>query len=104
MLSAKGYAALDARSLLAPFKFNRRDPDVTKIVIEIMYCGVCHSDLHSIRNEWKNAVHPMGPGHEIVGRIVAVGSTVAGFKPSVTAAIEVIVDSCCQCAKCRSGE
>jgi uncharacterized zinc-type alcohol dehydrogenase-like protein len=69
-----------------------------------MYCGVCHSDLHSIRNEWKNAVHPMGSEHEIVGRVVAVGSTVAGFKPGVPAAIGVIVDSCRQCAKCRSGE
>jgi uncharacterized zinc-type alcohol dehydrogenase-like protein len=104
MLSAKGYAALNSQSPLAPFNFNRRDPGASEIVIEILYCGVCHSDLHSIRNEWKNAVYPMVPGHEIVGCVVAVGSAVTGFKAGSIAAIGVIVDSCRQCAKCRSGE
>lgn len=104
MLSAKGYAALSSQSPLAPFNFNRRDPGASEIVIEILYCGVCHSDLHSIRNEWKNAVYPMVPGHEIVGRVVVVGSAVTGFNPGAIAAIGVIVDSCRQCAKCRSGE
>jgi uncharacterized zinc-type alcohol dehydrogenase-like protein len=104
MLSAKGYAALSAQSPLAPFNFNRRDPGDTEIVIEILYCGVCHSDLHSVRDEWKNAVYPMVPGHEIVGRVLADGSRVTGFKAGGIAAIGVIVDSCRQCSKCRSGE
>ena len=104
MLSAKGYAALNAKSPLTPFNFARRDPGATEIVVEILYCGVCHSDLHSVRNEWKNAVYPMVPGHEIVGRVVAVGSAVTGFKVGGIAAIGVIVDSCRQCAKCRGGE
>ncbi len=104
MLSAKGYAALSSQSPLEPFDFNRRDPGASEIVIEILYCGVCHSDLHSIRNEWKNALYPMVPGHEIVGRVVAVGSAVTKFKAGGIAAIGVIVDSCRQCAKCRSGE
>jgi uncharacterized zinc-type alcohol dehydrogenase-like protein len=101
---AKGYAALDAQSPLAPFDFNRREPGVTEIVVEILYCGVCHSDLHSARNEWKNAVYPMVPGHEIVGRVTAVGSEVTKFKVGGIAAVGVIVDSCRKCANCRSGQ
>jgi uncharacterized zinc-type alcohol dehydrogenase-like protein len=104
MPSAKGYAALSAQSPLAPFNFDRRDPGFSEIVVEILYCGVCHSDLHSVRNEWKNAIYPMVPGHEIVGRVVASGSAVTGFKVGDIAAIGVIVDSCRQCARCQGGE
>jgi uncharacterized zinc-type alcohol dehydrogenase-like protein len=104
MPSTKGYATLNAQSPLAPFNFDRRDPGSSEIVVEILYCGVCHSDLHSVRNEWKNAIYPMVPGHEIVGRVVAAGSAVTGFKVGDIAAIGVIVDSCRQCAKCRGGE
>jgi uncharacterized zinc-type alcohol dehydrogenase-like protein len=104
MPSSKGYAALNAQSPLAPFSFDRRSPGATEIVIEILYCGVCHSDLHMARNEWGNSVYPMVPGHEIVGRVVATGRAVTKFKAGGIAAIGVIVDSCRQCASCRGGE
>lgn len=104
MPSSKGYAALDKQSLLAPFSFTRRDPLPTDIAVEVLYCGVCHSDLHMARNEWGNAIYPMVPGHEIVGRVTAAGSAVAKFKPGDIAAIGVIVDSCRQCAPCARGE
>ena len=73
MPPSKGYAAHDSKSSLAPFTFTRRDPGATEIAIEVLYCGVCHSDLHMARNEWGNAIYPMVPGHEIVGRVTAAG-------------------------------
>lgn len=104
MPSAKGYAALDAQSPLALFDFNRREPGDTELIVEILYCGVCHSDLHSARNEWKNAIYPMVPGHEIVGRVTYVGSKVTKFKVGGVAAVGVIVDSCRKCGNCRAGQ
>jgi uncharacterized zinc-type alcohol dehydrogenase-like protein len=104
MPSAKGYAAHNAQSPLAPFTFTRREPGPTEINVEILYCGVCHSDVHMIRNEWGNAIYPMVPGHEIVGRVTAAGSAVTKFKVGGIAAIGVIVDSCRQCAPCNRGE
>ena len=104
MPSSKGYAALDAHSPLAPFSFTRRDPGPNEIAVEILYCGVCHSDLHSVRNEWKNSLYPMVPGHEIVGRVTAAGNAVKKFKVGGIAAVGVIVDSCRECASCKGGE
>jgi uncharacterized zinc-type alcohol dehydrogenase-like protein len=104
MPSSKGYAAQDAKSALGPFSFTRREPGPTEITIEILYCGVCHSDLHMTRNEWGNAVYPMVPGHEIVGRVIAAGNAVTKFKAGDIAAIGVIVDSCRKCAPCKRGE
>ena len=104
MPSSHGYAALDAHSPLAPFSFTRREPGPTEIAIEILYCGVCHSDLHMARNEWGQSVYPMVPGHEIVGRVIDAGSAVTKFKVGGIAAIGVIVDSCRQCAPCHAGE
>jgi uncharacterized zinc-type alcohol dehydrogenase-like protein len=104
MTPSKGYAALHAQSPLAPFAFTRREPGATEIAVEILYCGVCHSDLHMVRNEWGNAVFPLVPGHEIVGRVTAAGSAVSKFKVGGVAAIGVIVDSCRQCAPCNRGE
>jgi alcohol dehydrogenase (NADP+) len=104
MPSSKGYAALDAQSPLAPFAFTRREPGPTEIAIEILYCGVCHSDLHMIRNEWGQSIYPMVPGHEIVGRVVALGSASKKFKVGQIAAIGVIVDSCRHCVPCTKGE
>ena len=80
MQSSKGYAAQSADSPLAPHAFTRRDPGPTEVTIDILYCGVCHSDLHMARNEWGNSIYPMVPGHEIVGRVSAVGSAVTKFK------------------------
>jgi uncharacterized zinc-type alcohol dehydrogenase-like protein len=104
MPSSKGYAALSVHSPLAPFAFSRREPGRSEIVVEILYCGVCHSDLHMARNEWGNSIFPLVPGHEIVGRVIAVGSAVTKFKVGGIAAIGVIVDSCRHCAPCNRGE
>lgn len=104
MSVVKGFAATDERSALAPYSFRRRDPLATDIVVETLYCGVCHSDLHMARNEWRQSQYPLVPGHEIVGRVVSVGSTVKKFKPGDVAALGVIVDSCRHCASCSKGE
>jgi len=104
MPPSKGYAALAATSPLAPYGFTRREPGATEIAVEILYCGVCHSDLHMARNEWGQSIYPLVPGHEIVGRVVAVGSSSKKFKLGELAAIGVIVDSCRHCAPCNRGE
>ena len=104
MPASKGYAALDAKSPMAPFNFSRREPGPTEITVEILYCGVCHSDLHMVRNEWGQSIYPLVPGHEIVGRVTAVGSSSKKFKLGELAAIGVIVDSCRHCAPCNRGE
>jgi len=104
MLTSKGFATLDAQSPLGPFSFSRREPGPTEIAIETLFCGVCHSDLHMARNEWGNAIYPMVPGHEIVGRVTAVGGAVKKFKVDQIAAVGVIVDSCRHCAPCTRGE
>ena len=104
MPSSKGYAAQSNTTPLAPYAFSRREPLPSDIVIDIEFCGVCHSDLHMARNEWGNAVYPLVPGHEIVGKVTSVGSAVTRFKVGDTAAIGVLVDSCRTCSKCENGE
>ena len=104
MPASKGYAASNAQSPLAPHNFSRREPGPTEITVDILYCGVCHSDLHMARNEWGNAIYPMVPGHEIVGRVSAAGKSVKKFKTGDVAAIGVIIDSCRHCAPCKRGE
>ena len=102
MLQSKGYAAQSPTSGLAPFRFERRDPGPQDVVIEIAFCGICHSDIHQVRDEWKNAKYPMVPGHEIVGRVTAVGSAVTKFKVGDLAGVGVAVDSCRVCANCKA--
>ena len=104
MPSSKGYGTPSAQSPLAPFNFTRREPGPSEIVVDILYCGVCHTDLHMTRNEWGSSIYPLVPGHEIVGRVTAAGSAVTKFKAGGIAAIGVIVDSCRQCAPCHRGE
>lgn len=101
--SAKAYAAQSASSPVAPFTINRRDPLAKDVEIDILYCGVCHSDLHQVRNEWSNTVYPCVPGHEIVGRVVKVGSGVTKFKEGDLAAVGCMVDSCRECPDCKDG-
>ncbi len=103
MSKANGYAAQSAQSPMAPFSFERREPGPLDVAIEILYCGVCHSDLHTARNEWKNTTYPALPGHEIVGRVTAVGNQVKRFKKGDLAAVGCMVDSCRTCASCKKG-
>jgi len=105
--TAKAYAARSATSGLAALTIPRRTPRPQDVQIEILYCGVCHSDLHQVRNEWQSVMpttYPVVPGHEIVGRVVKVGSAVKKFKEGDIAAVGCLVDSCRVCASCRAGE
>lgn len=104
MIKSKAYAAQSASTPLAPLEIRRREPGPDDVQIDILYCGVCHSDLHTARNEWKNTLYPAVPGHEIVGRVTAVGGQVRGFKAGDLAAVGCMVNSCGQCHSCREGE
>jgi len=101
--SAKSYAAQTAASALAPFAIARREPGPTDVAMEILFCGVCHSDLHQARNEWHNTTYPCVPGHEIIGRVTRVGDRVTKFKKGDLTGVGCMVDSCRTCANCRAG-
>ena len=101
-MNVSGYAAQSADSPLAPFSFQRREPRADDVVIDILYCGVCHSDLHQARNDWNNSIFPMVPGHEIIGRVRSVGAAVTKFKAGDTVGVGCMVDSCRTCAPCAS--
>ena len=103
MSKTKAYAAQNAHGVLSAWDLDRREPGPKDIQIEILYCGVCHSDLHQIRNEWGNSIFPMVPGHEIVGRITKVGSGVKKFKAGELAGVGCLVDSCRICENCKEG-
>ena len=103
MSTVKSYAAQSATSPLAELTIERRTPKPTDVQIEILYCGVCHSDLHTVRNEWGGTVYPVVPGHEIVGRVTAVGDKVTKFKVGDLAGIGCMVDSCRECDNCKDG-
>lgn len=102
MNTIKAYAAQAADSLLAPHQISRRDLKPDDVHIEILFCGVCHSDLHTARNEWGNTTYPVVPGHEIVGRVIAVGKDVKKFKEGDLAGIGCLVDSCRECENCKN--
>jgi uncharacterized zinc-type alcohol dehydrogenase-like protein len=102
MLAVKAYAALDAVSPLVPYQIERRELRPDDVQVQILYCGVCHSDLHQARNEWGGSMYPMVPGHEIVGRVVAVGSAVTKYKVGDAVGVGVIVDSCNTCKHCQA--
>jgi len=104
MMPTKGYATTSATSPLAPFQFERRDPGPKDVHINLLYCGVCHSDLHQVRNEWGGTNYPLVPGHEMVGRVKAIGSAVSRFKVGDIAGVGCFVDSCRECPSCRHGE
>ena len=103
MLPSKGYAAQSATSPLAPFAFERRDPGPADVQIDIVYCGVCHSDLHTARSEWPGTRYPCIPGHEIVGRVARVGGQVSKFRAGDLVGVGCLVDSCRRCASCAEG-
>jgi uncharacterized zinc-type alcohol dehydrogenase-like protein len=101
--ATKAFAALSAATPLVPFQFNRRDLRPHDVLIDILFCGVCHSDLHQARDEWGGSLYPMVPGHEIIGRITQVGKAVTRFKPGDLAGVGVMVDSCRTCPHCHAG-
>src|SRR4030088_2060434 len=106
MYKAKAYSAASATSPLAATTIPRRDPTDRDVQIEILFCGICHSDLHAVRNEWSEfmpTVYPIIPGHEIVGRVIKAGSAVNKFKPGDLAAVGCLVDSDGTCPECRAG-
>src|SRR5580658_9732688 len=105
--ASQTFAARGASSGMTPYTVQRRSPRPQDVQIKILYCGVCHSDLHTVRNEWKEVMptaYPCVPGHEIVGRVVKVGSAVKHLKEGDIAAVGCMVDSCRTCANCRAGE
>ena len=101
--ASRAWAAQSASSPLAPSSIARREPLADDVVIEILYCGVCHSDLHQVRNEWNGTIYPIVPGHEIVGRVARVGSAVTKFREGDIAAVGCMVDSCQHCDPCAAG-
>jgi uncharacterized zinc-type alcohol dehydrogenase-like protein len=101
MIQAKGFAALSAKAPIAPYSFERRDPRASDVVIDIKYCGICHSDIHQARDEWGGSVFPMVPGHEIAGVVRAVGSKITKYKVGDRVGVGCFVDSCRHCANCR---
>ncbi|HYA40468.1 MAG TPA: NAD(P)-dependent alcohol dehydrogenase [Syntrophobacteraceae bacterium] len=106
MYNTKAYSAGSATTPFAPTRIARRDPSERDVQIEILFCGICHSDLHQVRNEWSSlmpTIYPIVPGHEIVGRVARVGSAVTGFKPGDLAAVGCMVDSDGTCPQCRDG-
>lgn len=101
MIQAKGYAVGSAEAKFEPFNFERRELGAKDVLIEIQFCGICHSDIHQARNEWRNSVYPMVPGHEIVGRVGRVGAAVSKFKEGDIAGVGCFVDSCRTCENCK---
>lgn len=104
MLPTHGYAIKEPRATFTPFSFERRQPGPHDVLIKILYCGICHSDIHSARNEWGNSTYPMVPGHEIVGQITQIGSAVNQFKIDDVVGVGCFVDSCRTCHHCKEGE
>jgi uncharacterized zinc-type alcohol dehydrogenase-like protein len=103
MFEVRSYGAATANSPLKPFAIQRRDPGPRDVQIEILYCGVCHSDLHQARNEWSNTIYPCVPGHEIIGRVVKAGIKVTKFREGDIAAVGCMVGSCGKCDSCQEG-
>jgi uncharacterized zinc-type alcohol dehydrogenase-like protein len=103
-MKTTGYAALRCDASLAPFDFDRREPRPNDVAMEVLYCGICHTDLHQVRNDWGWTQYPIVPGHEIVGRVTAVGGDVTRCKVGDHVAVGCMVDSCGHCDQCRKGE
>lgn len=104
MIQAKAYGVNDSKALFVPMAIERREAKADDVVIEIAYCGICHSDIHTARGEWSGTQYPCVPGHEIVGHVVAVGKKVKKFKLGETVGVGCFVDSCGKCAPCKSNE
>ncbi len=103
MNNTRAYAAQSATDAIAPFSFQRRDVQPQDVQIDILYCGVCHSDIHQARDEWGGSIYPMVPGHEIVGRVIKTGDKTTKFKTGDIVGVGCFVDSCRECAQCKKG-
>jgi len=103
MSTARGYAAQSATSPLTPFQFERREPGPRDVQLEVLFCGICHSDLHQARDEWGGALFPMVPGHEIIGRVTRAGAEVKKFQVGDLVGVGCMVDSCRDCPSCKEG-
>ncbi len=103
MTAVKAYAAQSASTPLALWNLERREPKPHDVELEILFCGVCHSDLHTVRGEWGGTIYPCVPGHEIVGRVTRVGDHVKKYKEGDLAGIGCLVDSCRECNSCKDG-
>ncbi|HTA95190.1 MAG TPA: NAD(P)-dependent alcohol dehydrogenase [Verrucomicrobiae bacterium] len=103
MQNAKAYSVVSATSPLAPFALQRRNPGAHDVQIQILFCGVCHSDLHTVRNEWHGTTYPCVPGHEIIGHVTRVGAAVKKFKEDEIVGVGCMVDSCRECQSCKDG-
>ena len=103
-MQSMGYAAKGAHSRLKPVLFEREEAKANEVEIEILFCGVCHSDRHQVKNDWGNTVYPCLPGHEIVGRVARAGAAVTGFKQGDLVGVGCMIDSCLQCPPCLAGE
>lgn len=103
VIKAKGYASKHSFTSLKPFEFERDEPKPNELVIDILYCGVCHSDIHQVKNEWKNTVYPCMPGHEIVGRVRATGGAVTRHAVGDIVGVGCMIDSCHECRECKAG-
>ncbi len=104
MIHAHGYAAQNYYSRLKPFNFEREEPKDDEIQIDVLFCGVCHSDIHQVKNEWANTVYPCVPGHEVVGKVVKVGSKVTRHAVGDTVGVGCMIDSCRSCEPCQHGD
>lgn len=104
MLKTAAYAAVLAKAPLTPYTIERREPGPREVLIDILYCGICHSDIHQVRDEWGNSIFPMVPGHEIVGTVAQAGEKVERWKKGDIVGVGCFVDSCRQCEACRDGE
>ena len=104
MIKSTGYATNHSFTDLSPIVFEREDPAANEIAIEVLFCGVCHSDIHQVKNEWHNTVYPCMPGHEVVGRVSSVGTAVTRHKVGDLVGVGCMIDSCRACEPCTSGE
>lgn len=102
-IKVHGYAAASSNASLESFAFERRDPRAQDVVIDILHCGVCHSDIHSVRNEWHSSTYPLVPGHEIIGRVSAIGNKVSKYEVGDLVGVGCLVDSCKHCSSCNDG-